>query len=83
MLCVFSKPMGQHAQFEAGQQKGGHYFCWTCDIHYSHVKDMYVHHIFIIYSSYMKIYLYQDRQKKIIKTSGSRKRSRGGSDQIV
>ena len=43
-----------------------------CDIHYSHVKDY-------VYSSYRKIYSYQDRQKKIIKTSGSRRRSKGGS----
>ena len=57
---------------EAGQQKGGHYFCWACDIHCSNVKDY-------VYSSYRKIYSDQDRQKKIIKTSGSRRRSKGGS----
>ena len=50
-------------QFEAGQQKGGHYFCWECDIHCSNVKDY-------VYSSYRKIYSYQDRQEKIIKSSG-------------
>ena len=68
----FFKPEGPACQFEAGQQKGGHYFCWTCDIHCSNVKDY-------VYSSYMKIYSYQDRQEKIIKTSGSRRRSKGGS----
>ena len=68
----FFKADGPACQFEAGQQKGGHYFCWMCDIHYSHLKDY-------VYSSYRKIYSYQDRQKKIIKTSGSRRRSKGGS----
>ena len=68
----FFKADGAACQFEAGQQKGGHYFCWMCDIHYYHVKDY-------VYSSYRKIYSYQDRQKKIIKTSGSRRRSKGGS----
>ena len=68
----FFKVDGPACQFEAGHQKGGHYFCWTCDIHYSHVKDY-------VYSSYRKIYSYQDRQKKIIKTSSSRRRSKGGS----
>ena len=68
----FFKANGPACQFEAGHQKGGHYFCWTCDIHYSHVKDN-------VYSSYRKIYSYQDRQKKIIKTSGSRRRSKGGN----
>ena len=74
MLCVFFKADGPACQFEAGQQKGGHYFCWMCDIHYSHVKDY-------VYLSYRKIYSYQDRQK-IIKTSGSRRRSKGGSVQL-
>ena len=71
-IMRFFKADGPACQFEAGHQKGGHYFCWTCDIHYSHVKDY-------VYSSYRKIYSYQDRQMKIIKTSGSRRRSKGGS----
>ena len=65
-IMRFFKADGPACQFEAGHQKGGHYFCWTCDIHYSHVKDY-------VYSSYRKIYSYQDRQMKIIKTSGSRR----------
>ena len=71
-IMRFFKADGPACQFEAGQQKAGHYFCWTCDIHYSNVKDY-------VYLSYRKIYSYQDRQKKIFKTSGSRRRSKGGS----
>ena len=60
----FFKADGPACQFEAGQQNGGHYFCWACDIHCSNVKDY-------VYSSYGKIYSYQDRHETIIKTSGS------------
>ena len=59
------------AQLEAGQQKGGHYFCPTCGIHASKCND-------IIHSYYIKSFTYQQRFEKVmagkISQSHSRKR---------
>ena len=47
------------AQLEAGQQKGGHYFCPTCGIHASKCND-------IAHSYYMTSLTYQQRFEKVM-----------------
>ena len=71
----FFKGDGPSCQFEAGQQKGGHYFCCLCGIHCSRVND-YAH------ASYNKILSLKDRQTKVLQTSGSISRSKRGDIKV-
>ena len=36
----FFKGDGPSAQFEAGQQKGGGYFCWSCEVNADRCDDL-------------------------------------------
>ena len=47
------------AQLEAGQQKGGHYFCPTCGIHASKCFD-------IAHAYYLPSFTYQQRFEKVM-----------------
>ena len=67
----FFKGDGPSCQFEAGQQKGGHYFCWICGIVAYRTRD-YAH------AAYRKWLSFADRQEKVLRTENSRDKSRKG-----
>ena len=60
---------GPAAQLEAGQQKGGHYFCPTCGIHASKCND-------IAHSYYTQSFTYQQRFEKMMSGKVSQSHSR-------
>ena len=39
-IARFFKGDSPARQFEAGQQKGGNFFCTSCSIHSNHVKNI-------------------------------------------
>lgn len=59
---------GPAAQLEAGQQKGGHYFCPTCGIHASRCND-------IAHAYYLPSFTYQQRFDKVMEGKISQSRT--------
>ena len=74
-IMRFFKGDGPSCQFEAGQQKGGNYFCWKCGINSERVGD-YAH------AAYHKTLTLQDRQQKVLQTTGSIERSQKGITKV-
>ena len=65
----FFKGDGPSAQFEAGQQKGGNYFYWVCDIHAMNCHDYVV-------SSYKNCISLSERQTKVMSSFASTTKSK-------
>ena len=55
---------GPSCQVEAGQQKGGNYFCWICRIHCVSSHDF-------AHAAYRKWLSFEDRQKKVLSSHRS------------
>ena len=60
---------GPSCQVEAGQQKGGHYFCWICGIHCISSHDF-------AHAAYRKWLSFEDRQKKVLSSHRSIEKSK-------
>lgn len=54
--------------FEAGQQKGGNYFCSTCGVHFSMTYDL-------DHALNCQVLSFQDRQEKVLSGSVARRKS--------
>ena len=63
-VARFFKGDSPGCQFEAGQQKGGNFFCTSCFIHSNHVKN-------ICFSNKKEIMSLQDRIEKVKSTTTS------------
>ena len=61
----FFKGDGPACQFEAGQQKGGHYKCWGCSVNVNNSHDF-------VSSSYQPLLSLADRQAKVMKSERSK-----------
>ena len=64
-IMRFFKGDGPAAQFEAGQQKGGHYKCCGCEIHIRNVRDY-------TYSKYLPYLSFDDCRNKVLESERSR-----------
>ena len=58
----FCKGDGLAAQFEAGQQKGGAYFCWMCGINANRCDD-------ITHSYYLPSLSLEERRTQVLQTT--------------
>ena len=65
----FFKGDGPAAQFEAGQQKGGDYFCWSCNLFAGRSDDL----TYALNTEYTSL---QDRISLLLKSSRSKAASR-------
>ena len=62
--CCFFKRDGPACQHEAGQQKGGHFFCWSCSFDIVRYTDL----AYILNTS---MTYFQDRIRKVLATNSA------------